>query len=70
MLTLLPKGVQTKFKTFQIEDFFHLPTVTTAVVHLERIFDKILNGGNGIGAWRKLIYAKKPEVENLVALSF
>jgi hypothetical protein len=54
-LTLLPKGVQTKYiKMFMIEDFFHLPPVsTTQVVHLElpislRIFGKIQDGPNGI----------------------
>ncbi len=48
-----------------IEDFFHLPLVsTTLVVHLElrispRIFEKILNGPNGYsGAWGKLIHEK------------
>jgi hypothetical protein len=41
-------------KTFMIEDFFHLPPVsTTPVVHLElrispRMFEKIRNGPNGI----------------------
>ncbi len=60
-----------------IEDFFHLPPVsTTPVVHLELriyqgIFKKIWNGPNGIlrylgetDSW------KKPEVENLVTLSY
>ncbi len=60
-----------------IEDFFHLPPVSTAsVVHLERrislqIFEKIWNGPDGIlrglgetDSW------KKPEVKNLVPLSF
>ena len=59
-----------------IEDFFHLPPVsTTPVVHPEllispQIFEKIWNGPNGIpkglgetDSW------KKPEVENLVTLS-
>ncbi len=63
-------------KIFLIEDFFHLPPVSmTPVVNLElrispQIFEKILNGPNGIrrglgetDSW------KKPEVENLVALS-
>ena len=47
-------------KIFLIEDFFHLPPVsTTPVVHLElRIFEKIRNGPND-----------KPKVENLVGLS-
>jgi hypothetical protein len=49
---------------FLIEDFFHLPPVsTTPVVHLElrispRILQKIRNGPND-----------KPKVKNLVALS-
>ncbi len=63
-------------KIFQFEDFCHLPPVSTApVVHLElrispRIFEKIRNGPIGIlrdlgesDSW------KKPDVENLVALS-
>ncbi len=42
-----------------IEDFFHMRC------------EKIRNGPNGIhGAWGKLIHEKKPEVENLVTLSF
>ncbi len=55
MLTLLPKGVQTKWlKTFWLKIFVHLPPVsTTLVVHLElqispRIFEKIWNCRNGI----------------------
>ncbi len=51
---------------FLIEDFFHLPPVsTTPVVNLERrisprIFEKIRNGPNGIlwGGGGKLIHAK------------
>jgi hypothetical protein len=36
MLTLLPKVVKKIMKTFLIEEFFHLPLVsTTPVVHLE-----------------------------------
>jgi hypothetical protein len=36
MLTLLPKGVQKKYKKILIEDFFHLPPVsTTPVANLE-----------------------------------
>ncbi len=59
-----------------IEDFFHLPPVsTTPVVHLElqispQIFEKFWNGPYGI--IRGLVETdpcKKPEVENLVALS-
>ncbi len=59
-----------------IEDFLHLPPVsTTPVANLELqispwIFEKILNGPNGIlrrlgetDSW------KKPEAENLVTLS-
>jgi hypothetical protein len=65
-------------KIFLIEDFFHLPPMsTTPVVHLElrispRIFEKIRNGPNGTvysGAWGKLIHEKKPEAKNLVTLS-
>jgi hypothetical protein len=61
-------------KIFLIEDFFHLPPVST-VVHLElrispRILEKIRNGPNGIlrGLGETDSY-KKPEVVNLVALS-
>ncbi len=72
----LPPGCW-DLKVNMIEDFFHLPQVsTTPVVHLElrissRIFKKIRNGPNGIrtqglgGKW----FMKKPEVENLVTLS-
>jgi hypothetical protein len=66
-------------KTFLIEDFFHLPPVsTTPVLHLElqispRMFEKIRSDHIGIfslsGAWRKLIHEKNLKVENLVALS-
>jgi hypothetical protein len=47
MLTLLPKGVKKNHKIFLIEDFFHLPPVsTTPVTNHElrispRIFEKI-----------------------------
>jgi hypothetical protein len=74
MLTLLSKGAPAKLLNFS--DFFHLPPVsTTPVVNLELqispgIFKKIRNGPNGVlrglgetDSW------KKPEVENLVALS-
>jgi hypothetical protein len=57
-------------KIFLIEDFSHLPPVTTTpVVHLEpRIFDKFeMAVMVHSGAWGKLIQEKK--VENLVALS-
>jgi hypothetical protein len=54
-----------------IEDFFHLPPVsTTPVVHLELrifsgIFEKIRNGPQGIlRGLGKLIHEKKLEVEN------
>jgi hypothetical protein len=64
-------------KMFLIEEFLHLPPVsTTPVVQLELqisppIFEKIRNGPNGIlrGLGGKLIQEKKPEVENLVTLS-
>jgi hypothetical protein len=61
---------------FLIEDFYHLTRVSP-VVHLQlrispQIFEKIRNGRNDkhSGAWGKLIHEKKPEVENLVTLSF
>jgi hypothetical protein len=54
-----------------IEDFFHLPPVSTTptpVVHLElqkspRIFEKFRNDPNGTnsGAWGKLIHEKNPK---------
>jgi hypothetical protein len=63
-------------KIFLIEDFFHLPPVsTTTVVHFElqiskRIFEKIRNGPKGIlRGYGETNSWKKPEVENLVALS-
>ncbi len=65
-----------KMQIYLIEDFFHLPPVsTTPVVHLKlrispRIFEKNWNGRNGIlrglgetDSW------KKPDVEDLVTLS-
>jgi hypothetical protein len=58
-----------------IEDFFHLPPVsTTPVVHLElRISPRILEKFETAlmvysRTWGKLIHEKKPEVENLVTL--
>jgi hypothetical protein len=54
MLTLQPKGVQTKLLNFSLEGFFHLPPVSlTPVANLElrifpRIFEKNRNGPNGI----------------------
>ncbi len=59
-------------KIFLIEDFFHLPPVsTTPVVHLSpRIFEKIRNSPNGIiRGLEETDPCRKPEVENLVALS-
>ncbi len=63
-------------KIFLIEDFFHLPPVSlTPVVNLElrispRILEKIRKGPNGIlRGWGETDSWKKPEVENLVALS-
>ena len=63
-------------KTFWIEDFFHLPPVsTTPVVNLElrispRIFEKTRNGPNdiirGLG---ETVSGKKLEAKNLVTLS-
>jgi hypothetical protein len=65
------------FKTFLIENVFHLsPVSTTPVVHLElrispRIFEKFESAipyGDieGLGGNR---FMKKPDVENLVSLS-
>ncbi len=72
----IQRGPNKIIKFFLIEDFFHLPPVSTApLVNLElrispRIFETIRNGPYGIlrglgetDSW------KKPEVENLVALS-
>jgi hypothetical protein len=62
-------------KTFLIEDFFRLPLVsTTPMVHIElqislEIFKKIQNGPNVIIIGFGEIACRKPEVENLVALS-
>ncbi len=63
-------------KIFLIEDFVHLPPVsTTPDVHLElqispQIFEKIWYGPNGkIGGLGETDPSRKPEVENLVALS-
>jgi hypothetical protein len=63
-------------KTFLIEDFFHFPPVYTKLVeHLElrislRIFEKIRNGPNGIiRGLGETDPCRKPEAENLVALS-
>jgi hypothetical protein len=65
-----------KMKTFLLEDFFHLPQVsTTPVMHLElrkseRIFGKIRNGLNGIiRGSGETDPCEKPEVENPMALS-
>jgi hypothetical protein len=70
---MCPKEIM---KIFQIEDFFHLPPVsTTPVVHLElqispRIFEKIQNGPNSIfRGLGETDPSRKPEVKNLVALS-
>jgi hypothetical protein len=72
------RGPNKLIKTFQFEDFFHLPpvstTATTPMVHLEvrispRIFEKIWNGCNGIlRSLEETGSRKKPEVEILVAL--
>jgi hypothetical protein len=73
MLTLLPKGVQIKLlKIFLLEDFFHLPPMsTTLVVRISpQIFEKIRNGRNGILRCSVETHSwKKPEVENLETLS-
>jgi hypothetical protein len=65
MLTLLPKGVQTKFLKFSLlEGFFHLSPVST------QIFEKIRNGRNGIiRGLGETGSRKKPEAKNLVTLS-
>ncbi len=62
-------------KSFLIEDFFHLPPVsTTLVLHVElrisaQILEKILNGRNGtLWCLGETDSWKKPEVENHVAL--
>ncbi len=76
MLTLLPRGVQTKLVIFLIEDFFQLPPVSmTPVVtlsweYLREFSKKIWNGRNCIlrCLWETDSW-KKPEVENLVTLS-
>jgi hypothetical protein len=53
-LLYFPKVYKLKIKTFMIEDFLHLPPVsTTPVANLElqispRIFGKIRNGPNGM----------------------
>ncbi len=63
-------------KLFLIEEFFHLPPVsTTPVVTLElrispRIFRKIRNGPNGIlWGWGETDWWMKPGARNLVTLS-
>ncbi len=63
-------------KIFLIEDFSHLPPVsTTPVVNLELrispwIFEKIRNGFNGIlWGWGETDSWKKPEAKNLMTLS-
>ncbi len=63
-------------KIFLIEDFSHLPPVsTTPVVNFElqislRIFEKIRHGPNGIlWGWGETDWWKKPEAKNLVTLS-
>jgi hypothetical protein len=55
MFPLLPKGDQTKLlQNFRIDDFYHLPPVsTTPVANLElrisaQIFEKIRKGLNGL----------------------
>jgi hypothetical protein len=61
-------------KTFLNDDFFHLPlSSTTPLVNLElRIREFLKKFETALmafsGAWGRLIH-KKPEVENLVALS-
>ncbi len=63
-------------KIFLLEGFFHLPPASlTPVANLElqifpRIFEKILNGANGIiRSLGETESRKKPETKNLVTLS-
>ncbi len=63
-------------KTFMIEDFFRLPPVSSPLmVHLQLqislgIFEKIQNGPNSIiRGLGETDPCRKPEVENLVALT-
>ncbi len=77
MLTHYSKVSKQMFKTFLIDDFFHLsPVSATPVVHLELrispwiLEKKIWNDPNGIlRGLGEIDSWKKPEVENLVALS-
>jgi hypothetical protein len=76
MFILLHKGVSKKLiRIFLIEDFFHLPPVsTTPVVHLElrlspQIFEKIKTALMVYSGLRGNRFIKKHEVKNLVALS-
>jgi hypothetical protein len=62
ILNLLPKGVQTIFKTFLVEDVFHLPPVSmTPAVNIYAKFQKNLKcpflDTQGL-AWGKLIHEK------------
>ncbi len=70
MLTLLPKGAQTKLLKFFCLKIFPFATLNLEPRIPPRILEKIRNGRNGIlkclgesDSW------KKPEVENLVTLS-
>ncbi len=57
-------------KIFLIEDFFHLPPVSTELRISPRIFEKIRNGLNGIlWGWGETDSWKEPEAKNLVTLS-
>ncbi len=63
-------------ENFSVEDFFHLPPVsTTLVVHPElrissQIFEKMLNGPIGIiRGFGEIDPCRKAEVKNLVAQS-
>jgi hypothetical protein len=67
----------TVIKTFMIEGFFHLPPVSvhrwcTLGCEYHREFSKKLETALMVysGAGEKLNHEKKPEVENLVTLSF
>jgi hypothetical protein len=57
MLTLLSLGGPTKLsKIFLIEDFFHLPPMSTTPVQISKKFETVLMGYSGAGGI--LIYEK------------
>jgi hypothetical protein len=71
MLTLLPKGVQTKLLKYFCLKVFPFATAATLELRISpRIFEKIRNGPNGlIRSLGETDSRKKPEAKNLVALS-